>query len=390
MSNSKEKNTNIANKNGWETAANILKHPFTSKIIAILFGFLVAAIVMAISGFNPFECFGALFRGIFSKPKYIANVVIKATPILLTSLSIAFAFKVGLFNIGAEGQYIVGTIAATVVGILFDFPPILQVPLVIIAGVIAGGLWGGFVGFLKAKFGIHEVITSIMCNWIAFYLCNFVVNTNRFHQPNSTGTYPVNESSYTMILGSWKMSEAGRAFFAEHPILSEIILKTDANFGFIIAILMAFLIAFILKKTTKGYELRAVGFNEHAAEFAGINVKKNIIHAMLISGAIAGLAGALTITGISPHRISTLGSFENFGFNGMSVALIAGSNPIGCIFAALLYAGLSYGGGSIQSQVGAPSEVINIMLGTIVFFIALTSIIPILADKLSKRGKKNV
>lgn len=387
---SNENKVNITKRNGWETAAHLLKQPISSKIIAILCGFIVAAIVMAISGFSPADCFGALFKGIFSKPKYMANVVIKATPILLTSLSIAFAFKVGLFNIGAEGQYIVGTIGATLAGIVCDFPPILQIPVVIITGVIAGALWGGFVGLLKSKFGINEVITGIMCNWIAFYLCNFVVNSNRFHQPNSTGTYPVNESSYTMILGTWKMSEEGRAFFAEHPILSEIILKTDANFGILVAILVAILIAFILKKTTKGYALRAVGFNEHAAEFAGISVKKNIIHAMLISGAIAGLAGALTITGISPHRISTLGSFENFGFNGMAVALIAGSNPIGCIFAALLYAGLSYGGGSVQSTVGAPSEIINIMLGTIVFFIALTSIIPILADKLSKRGKKNV
>lgn len=384
------KKTDKQASNGWETVANVLKQPITSKLLAILCGFIVAAIVMAISGFNPVECFAALFSGIFSKPKYLSNVVIKATPILLTSLSIAFAFKVGLFNIGAEGQYIVGTIAATVVGILVDLPVILQVPVVILAGMLAGAIWGGLVGFLKAKFGINEVITGIMFNWIAFYLCNFVVNTKRFHQPNSTGTYPVNESSYTMILGNWKLSDAGREFFKNHPTLSEIILKTDANFGFLIAIIVAVIIAFVLKKTTKGYELRAVGFNEHAAEFAGISVKKNIIHAMLIAGMVAGLAGALTITGIQPHRISTLGSFENFGFNGMSVALIAGSNPIGCIFAALLYAGLSYGGGSVQSTVGAPSEIINIMLGTIVFFIALTSIIPIIADKLSKRGKKNV
>lgn len=382
--------TDNKSTNGWESVAKALKQPITAKLLAILCGFIVAAIVMAISGFNPFECFSALFSGIFSKPKYMANVVIKATPILLTSLSIAFAFKVGLFNIGAEGQYIVGTIAATIVGIICDFPPILQVPVVILSGMIAGAIWGGLVGFLKAKFGINEVITGIMFNWIAFYLCNFVVNTNRFHQPNSTGTYPVNESSYTMILGTWKVSEAGREFFKNHPFLAEVILKTDANFGFLIAIVVAIIVAFVLKKTTKGFELRAVGFNEHAAEFAGIGVRKNIIHAMLIAGMIAGLAGALTITGIQPHRISTLGSFENFGFNGMAVALIAGSNPIGCIFAALLYAGLSYGGGSVQSTIGAPSEIINIMLGTIVFFIALTSIIPIIADKLSKRGKKNV
>ena len=390
MSKSTIKNTNAESRNGWEMSANLLKHPITSKVIAILMGFIVAAIVMVISGFSPIDCFAALFRGIFSKPKYMANVIIKATPILLTSLSIAFAFKVGLFNIGAEGQYIVGTIAATIVGILCDFPAMIQIPIVILAGIAAGAIWGGFVGFLKSKFGINEVITSIMFNWIAFYLCNYVVNTNRFHQPNSTGTYPVNESSFTTILGNWKMSEEGLAYFREHPVLSEIILKTDANVGILIAVLVAIAIAFVLKKTTKGYELRAVGFNQYAAEFAGISVKKNIIHAMLIAGAISGLAGALTITGIAPHRISTLGSFENFGFNGMAVALIAGSNPIGCIFAALLYAGLSYGGATVQSEVGAPSEVINIMLGTIVFCIALTSIMPIIADKISKRGKKNV
>lgn len=375
---------------GWETMANLLKKPVTSKLLAILFGFLVAAIIIAMSGFRPSLAFHALFQGIFSKPKYMSNVIIKATPIMLTGLSVAFAFKVGLFNIGAEGQYIVGTIAATIAGIVFDFPWIIQIPLVILCGMVAGALLGGFIGFLKARFGIHEVITSIMCNWIAFYACNYIVNTNRFHQPNSTGTFPIHPSSYTMVLGNWKVSEAGRAFFAKHPVLADVILRTDANYGIFIAIVMALFLAFILKKSTKGYELRAVGFNKYAAEFAGINVRKNIVHAMLIAGAVAGLAGALTITGLAPHRISTLGSFENFGFNGLSVALIAGNSPVGCIFAALLFAGLIYGGGSIQSEVGAPSEVINIMIGTIIFFVALTSMIPVFADKLAKRGKKDV
>ena len=370
--------------------ANLLRMSFTTKLIAILCGFIVATIVIAISGYNPFEAFGALFRGIFSKPKYISNVIIKATPIMITGLSVAFAFKVGLFNIGAEGQYIAGTIAATIAGILFDFPPVIQIPVVILCGMIGGAILGGLVGFLKAKFGIHEVITSIMFNWIAFYGCNYVVNTQRFHMPNSTGTYPINPSGYTTFLYNWRSTEAGRAFLAEHPVLADIFLRTDANVGIIIAILVAIILAFILKKTTKGYELRAVGFNKYAAEFAGINVKKNILQAMIIAGAVAGLAGALMITGVNPHKISTLGSFENYGFNGLSVALIAGNSPIGCIFAALLFAGLIYGGGAIQAEVGVPSEIINILIGTIVFFIALTSIVPVLADRLEKRRKKNV
>ena len=372
-----------------EKIANLLKKQITSTIIAIFCGFIVVAVLLALTGYNPAEAFGILFRGIFSKPKYISQVIIKATPIILTGISVAFAFKVGLFNIGAEGQYIMGTIAATIAGIVFNLPPIFQIPVVVLSGVCAGGIYGAIVGFLKARFGIHEVITSIMLNWVAFYFGNFIVNTDRFHQPDSTGTYMIRESGFTMFLYGWKKSEAGKAFLKEHPVLLDVILKTDINFGIIFAIIVAVIIAILLKSTTKGYELRSVGFNMDAAEFAGIDVKKNILHAMIIAGAISGLAGALTITGMAPHKISTMGTFENYGFNGMSVALIAGSSPIGCIFAGLLFAGLLYGGGSLQSPIGVPSEIINIMIGTIVFFVALTKVVPALADKLIKRGEKH-
>ena len=305
-----------------EKIANLLKKQITSTIIAIFCGFIVVAVLLALTGYNPAEAFGILFRGIFSKPKYISQVIIKATPIILTGISVAFAFKVGLFNIGAEGQYIMGTIAATIAGIVFNLPPIFQIPVVVLSGVCAGGIYGAIVGFLKARFGIHEVITSIMLNWVAFYFGNFIVNTDRFHQPDSTGTYMIRESGFTMFLYGWKKSEAGKAFLKEHPVLLDVILKTDINFGIIFAIIVAVIIAILLKSTTKGYELRSVGFNMDAAEFAGIDVKKNILHAMIIAGAISGLAGALTITGMAPHKISTMGTFENYGFNGMSVALI--------------------------------------------------------------------
>ena len=367
--------------------ANIMKKPFTATVLSIVFGFIVAAVVLAMAGCNPIEAFGVMFRGIFSKPKYIANVVIKATPLILTAVSIAFAFKVGLFNIGAEGQYIMGTIVATIVGITFDFPPIIEFPLVLLCGMAAGAIYGGFVGLLKAKFGIHEVITSIMLNWIAFYLCNFVVNTKTFHQENSTSTLPINDSAIDMIY-NWKKSDAGKEIVLGNDFLREAVGKTSMNIGIIIAIIVAIIVAILLKKTTKGFELRAVGMNPDVAEVSGINVKKNIIHAMLIAGAVAGLAGALQITGVS-MKISTLGAFENYGFNGMSVALIASSSPIGSIFAGFLFAGLIYGGGSIQSELGAPSEVINIMIGTIVFFVALSKVIPVLAERLGREGKKN-
>ncbi|WP_271809299.1 ABC transporter permease [Clostridium beijerinckii] len=373
-----------------KTVAKILKKPVTSTFIAIFFGFVVSAIVLGIAGYNSIDAFSALFNGIFSKPKYISNTIIKATPIILTGLSVAFAFKTGLFNIGAEGQYIVGTIASTIVGIKLNLPAVLQIPLVILAGVAAGAVFGGIVGILKAKFGIHEVITSIMLNWIALYLSNFVVSTDVFHQPDSTSTYMINESGFTTILGNWKTSDAGMEFLSHHKWLSEVLLKTDVNIGIIVAIIMAVVISILLYKSAKGYELRAVGLNKDAAEFAGINVNRNIVQSMVIAGALSGLAGALAITGTAPHKLSTMAAFENNGFNGLSVALIAGSSPIGCIFGGLLYGGLLYGGQSVQSAIGAPSEIINIMIGTIVFFVALTKIVPALADRLLKRGEKNV
>ncbi|AVK47169.1 ABC transporter permease [Clostridium sp. MF28] len=368
----------------------ILKKPVTSTFIAIFCGFIVASIVLGVAGYNPIDAFSALFGGIFSKPKYISNTIIKATPIILTGLSVAFAFKTGLFNIGAEGQYIVGTIASTIVGIKLNLPAVLEIPLVILAGVAAGAVFGGIVGVLKAKFGIHEVITSIMLNWIALYLSNFVVSTDVFHQPDSTSTYMINESGFTTILGNWKTSDAGMEFLSHNKWLSEVLLKTDVNIGIIVAIIMAVVISVLLYKSAKGYELRAVGLNKDAAEFAGINVNRNIIQSMVIAGALSGLAGALAITGTAPHKLSTMAAFENNGFNGLSVALIAGSSPIGCIFGGLLYGGLLYGGQSVQSAIGAPSEIINIMIGTIVFFVALTKIVPALADRLLKRGEKNV
>ncbi|MGX8702242.1 ABC transporter permease [Caproiciproducens sp.] len=373
-----------------KTTVKILKKPITSTLIAILFGFLVAAVVLVFAGYNPWDSFGALFRGIFAKPKYISNVIIKATPIILTGLSVAFAFKTGLFNIGAEGQYIAGTIAAVCVGVKFDFAPVIQIPLVVLSGVLAGALFGGIIGYLKARFGIHEVITSIMLNWIGLYLSNFIVNTAAYHQPNSTSSFAVNESSFTMLLPNWKTSKEGMAALKPHQWLYEMMLKTDVNFGILIAVIMALAIWVLLYRSTKGYELRAVGFNRDAAEFAGINVGRNITQAMLIAGALAGLAGALAVTGTSPHKISQMAAFENNGFNGLSVALIAGSSPVGCIFAGLLFGGLLYGGQSVQQDVGAPTEIINIMIGTIVFFVALTKIVPSLADRLEKRGARRV
>lgn len=364
----------------------ILKKPITATFIAIFLGFVVAAILLAAAGYDPIASFTALFEGVFSKPKYISNTIIKAAPIILTGISVAFAFKTGMFNIGAEGQYVAGTVCAVIVGSTLDLPMFLQIPVVVLAGVAGGALIGAITGFLKARFGIHEVITAIMLNWTMLYLNNFVVNSAMFHRPSSTSSIPVNDSSFTMILPEWKLSDQGLETLRNVPWLYDFLVKSDVNIAFVVAVVVAILIWFVLYRSKLGFELRAVGFNRDAAEFAGMPVERNTVLAMTIAGGISGLAGALMITGIAPHCISTLAGFENYGFNGFSVALIAGSSPIGCIFAGLLFGGLLYGGTSVQMAVGAPTDIINIMIGTIVFFVALARVVTLLAKHLEKRA----
>lgn len=361
----------------------IFESQVTLALIAVLIGFIVAAIILAATGYNPIEVYKVLFSGMFSKPRYIMNIIIKATPIILTGISVSFALKAGLFNIGVEGQFIVGTIAATVVGFVLDLPAIIQFPLILIVGAVAGGLYGALAGYLKAKRGINEVITGIMLNWIAFYFGNWISSLPMFREPGTTTTYMINSGGLDPIY-NWKMSEAGQNALANSPFLNEVVGRTSANIGIIFAIAVAILVSFLLRHMAKGFELRAVGLNTDASKAAGINVEKNTIQTLFIAGAIAGLAGALMITGVS-QKLYELMALENYGFNGLSVALMAGGSPIGSILSGLLFAGLSYGGGTIQLQVGAPSEIIDILIGTIVFCMALVTIVPMIMEKFSKK-----
>lgn len=340
------------------------------SFLSILLGLLVGAIVLIISGNNPIEAYGAMIEGIIGKPKYIAWTIIKATPYILTGLSIAFAFKTGLFNIGAEGQFIIGALVATVVGYSINLPAVIHIPLTIILAGLAGGLWGSIAGFLKSKFGINEVIATIMLNWIAFYLSNFMVSNSFISVPNSEASVNIQESASIGI--DWLKGIVGPA--------------TSVNWGIIISIVLVFVIWFILTKTTLGFELRAVGHNKDAAEYAGIDVGKSILKSMAIAGLLAGVAGAIQVMGVT-HNITVLAAQEGYGFDGIAVALIANSNPIGVIFSGLLFGAFKYGGIKMQS-VGAPSEVINIVIGSIVFFIALSNGLRMLYIKMKQKKAK--
>ncbi|TCO79463.1 ABC transporter permease [Marinisporobacter balticus] len=359
---------------------------FMITLVSIFLGILVGAIVLKIAGYSPLESYGVMLKGIFGKPKYILYTIIYATPLIMTGLSVAFAFKTGLFNIGAEGQFIIGALVATLVGYFVKLPMGIHVVVVFVAAITAAGLWGGIAGYLKAKFGVHEVIATIMLNWIALYLNNYVIMLEGFKRPNSEASYKIWDTATIGILEKWKYTAHGRVWLKVHPILQSIF-KTPVNLGIICAIILAFVVWFILNRTTLGYELRSVGSNKYAAEYGGINVKKSMIVSMSIAGALAGAAGALQVMGVS-KQVSILAAMEGYGFDGIAVALIGSNGAFGCVFSGLLFGALKYGGPKIQSAMGAPSEVVSIVMGTIVFFIAMPKFIRLLVSLVKRKEVK--
>lgn len=366
----------------------IRQNRFLVTLFSVVLGVLVGAIVLLIAGYNPVEAYAQLLRGVFSNPKYISWTIIRSTPIILTGISVAFAMRTGLFNIGAEGQFVMGSLGAALAGYFLKLPTGLHALVAILVGALFGAIWGGIAGFLKAQRGINEVITTIMLNWIAIYFSNFVMGTDAFVGSHVQVSQSILPSASTRVLGQWKTTEAGRAFLEGIPGATDFF-STHVNYGFLIAILMAIFGWYLLKNTTKGYQLRAVGLNHRAAEYAGINVKKNILHAMLFAGMFAGIGGATQLLGVG-HRLSLLAGAQGFGFDGIAVALIAASNPLACIPAGLLFGALQYGGTSMQSQLRIPFEVINIIIGMIVLFVAMPYLFTLLFEKFSIGRKKEV
>lgn len=370
-------------------AIKLLNKPTTGIVISVLAGFLMGALVLAAAGYNPLEAYAVMFGGMFRKPKYVAQIIINAAPIILTGLSVTFAFKTGLFNIGAEGQYVIGTLTAAILGRYILLPRGIHPFVILVAAFVFGGLFGALAGFLKTKFGIHEVISTIMLNWIALYLNNFVLSLPGMKKEGTQASHEVAMSARLSILGEWKKTDAGRAFIKENGFWGDI-LRTDLHWGILIALVTVVVLWFFLKHTVHGFEMRAVGSNASAAEFAGINVNRSTLTSMFIAGGVAALAGAIQILGTNSFRISVLSMQEGYGWDGISVALIAHNNPLGTLLSGLLFSALKYGSGSIQSEIGAPSEIINIMIGTIVFCIALVSIFPMIADRLKRKEDTNV
>lgn len=346
---------------------SILESNVLYTIIAIIAGLLIGAVFLMIAGISPAVAYGKLFSSIFSKPKYLVWTLVYASPLIFTGLSVAFSFRTGVFNIGAEGQFVIGGLVACVLGIVLKLPAGLHAIVCLVAAAVAGCIWSLIVGILKVKRGIHEVLSFIMFNWIAFYLSNYVVNLPGIHRDSSEATQDVAASARLL------MPEGLRSTLD----------CSNAHWGIVLAVIAAVIIWVIIEKTTLGYKLKAVGFNSNGAEYGGIDANKSILTALGISGLLSGLGGAVQVLGMA-GRLSQFAGQEGFGFEGITVALIGSSNPIGCIFSGLFYGAMKYGGSKL-SIVKAPSEVVDIIMGCIVLLIAIAHVFKVFVLKAAKK-----
>lgn len=316
-------------------------------IISVLLALLLGSILLLIIKVNPLEAYKYLILGNFTNIYNFSEIFVKATPIILTGIGYTFAFKVGLFNIGCEGQMLAGAMAAVFLGLKTGhLSPFITIPICLIGAMLAGAVWGLIPGVLKGVFGSSEIIVTIMFNYVALYLVSFLVD-----KPlrEASGFYP-----QTDLIG-------------ENAFLPYLIPQTRLHIGFIVAIIFAFLVYLILWKTPFGYRLRAVGCNPDGAEYSGINIGKNIILSLVISGAIAGAAGFTEINGIH-HRL--LDNFsKDVGFDGIAAALLGNTQPLGVVIASLLLGMLKTGANAMQRGVGVPANIVNIIQALIIIFV---------------------
>lgn len=324
-------------------------------ILAIFTALVVASIGIFLSGSNPIQAYLALAAGAFGDLDSLITTVIKTTPLLIAGLGVAVAFRGGLFNIGIEGQLFVGSIATVIVGTAFHAPKVIHLPLTLLAGTLAGALWAAIPGYLKAKSGANEVITTIMTNYIAIRIITWSVGA-RGPLRKVTSVVPETKSIF------------------ESAQLPGMIADTRLHAGILIALLMAVVVYLLLFRTTLGIEIRTVGMNLHAARYAGINVSRTIVLTMALSGGLAGMAGAVQVMGLPPYNFTT-GFNVGYGFDSIAVAVLGSIHPLGITFSALLFGAMDAGARLMQLRARVPIEMITILQGLILMFVAANQII---------------
>jgi len=330
-------------------------------VFATIAALLVGAIMLVILDVNPFVAYGALINGAFGSTNAFAETLVKATPLLLVGLGICIAYRGNVINIGGEGQMIVGSILATLVGLTFTgLPGWLMITIAMLVGAIAGSIWGGIPGLLKAYFNVNEILSTVMMNAIAVQLLNFVLTGPMID--------PVQSQKASQIPQTARLEEAYRL-----PRL----VPTRLHLGALFAVILAVVVYFLLWRTNLGYRIRSVGQSKFASRYAGIKVKQHIIIALMLSGALAGLAGVIQVYGVN-FRMITDGSTSGFtgraGYNGIVAALFGSLHPIITIPASILFGALLVGANSMQRVTQVPSALITALNGLVVVFVVSSEI----------------
>ncbi|MGB8344116.1 MAG: ABC transporter permease [Ktedonobacteraceae bacterium] len=363
------------------TASNVMARirkilqSFAGPIFAVVLAMVAGSIVIMVTtpGSLPDRLSGAvaayqaLLYGAFGSGQNLSFTLTTVTPLILASISVALTFRAKLFNIGAGGQLAMGGMTAGVIGFeLPHAPGWVLIPLMIIGGIIAGAIWGGIAGFLKAWRGAHEVVTTIMLNWIAFFFTNYLINGpfQSLHTANQTdpiptqATLPHISNFYNYTLGTFLPKIANPSLYF-------------VDVGFFFSLLALVIYWFIISRTTFGYEVRVIGENPKAAHYAGIPIKRNIFLVMAIGGAFSGLAGALQLMGQFPYQlIANTFATQSTGFDAIGVALLGRTTSIGVFLASLLFGGLRQGGTYMQISAGVPGDIVYIMQALVLFSIA--------------------
>lgn len=328
--------------------------------LAILTSVLIGGLIIKIVGGDPFVAYRGLLEGALGSKKALSETAIWSTPYIFAGLAVALAFKGGLFNIGAEGQLALGAVFSALIGYAlpewlgFDLPAIIHLPLAIIFGMLMGGVWAGIVGALKAYTGGHEVINTIMMNYIALNTTSFLLNG------------VMKDRSPTNVI-------ARTPLIAESARIPAIFEGLRVHWGFVLALLVAFLIWWLLNKTTLGFEIRTVGLNPDAAQYAGINVKRTIIITMMLSGMLAGLAGSIEVTGLNYRH--ELGFSVGYGYDAIAIALLGKSHPLGVVLASFLFAAMRNGATRMQFLTQLPVDLISMIQALILLFVAADAIV---------------
>ncbi|SDD57685.1 simple sugar transport system permease protein [Paenibacillus sp. UNCCL117] len=325
------------------------------SLMAVVFGLLAGAVLMLATGHNPMLGYKFLFEGGLKNLERFGNTLATGTPLIFTGLSVAFAFRTGLFNIGAAGQMLFGGLCATAVGLNLDVARPLLLLLMVIAGMIGGMLWAWIPGLLKAKYNVHEVVSTIMMNWIAYWTVYYAVPAYLKAEFLETESKTLPEAATLRV-----------------PVLSEMFGGSYVNLGLFLAVITVIVIAFIINKTTLGYELKAVGFNKHAAEYAGIAVNRSVVLSMVIAGGLAGLAGVAHYAGNASSI--QIGQLPSQGYDGIAVALLGANAPVGVMLAALFFGLLYSGRGFMNAMTEIPPEIADSIIAIIIYF-AATSVL---------------